>query len=123
MIGLFPSIAPEQAGVSAKSLRSYLKFLQRGGVNMHSLLLMRGDNILAEYYWAPFTKDFCHRMYSQTKSYVAIAVGLLEEDGRALTSDLEHNAVRRPLAALCMTGRRGRPPIRSARVLPLPASL
>ena len=89
---MFPSIAPEQAGVSAKSLRSYLKFLKRGGVNMHSLLLMRGDNILAEYYWAPFTKDFCHRMYSQTKSYVSIAIGLLEAEGKLKLSDriLDH---------------------------------
>lgn len=84
---MFPSVTPESVGVSSKSLRAFLRFLSRSGVNMHSLLLMRGDRIFAEYYWAPFTKDFCHRMYSQTKSYVSIAIGLLEEEGKLKLSD------------------------------------
>lgn len=84
---MFQTVTPERVGVSAKSIRSYLKFLKRSGVNMHSLLMMRGDKIFAEYYWSPFTKDFCHRMYSQTKSYVSIAIGLLEEEGKLKLSD------------------------------------
>ena len=84
---MFQTVSPEEVGVSSGSLRSYLRFLKRGGVNMHSLLLMRGDQIFGEYYWSPFTKDFCHRMYSQTKSYVAIAIGLLEEEGKLRLTD------------------------------------
>ena len=89
---MFQTVTPEHVGVSTKSIRSYLKFLKRSGVNMHSLLMMRGDKIFAEYYWSPFTKDFCHRMYSQTKSYVSIAIGLLEEEGKLKLSDriLDH---------------------------------
>jgi CubicO group peptidase (beta-lactamase class C family) len=44
--------------------------------------MMKGDKIFAEYYWAPFHQEFCHRMYSQTKSYVGIAIGLLVDDGK-----------------------------------------
>ena len=84
---MFQTVTPEHVGVSTKSIRSYLKFLKRSGVNMHSLLMMRGDKIFAEYYWSPFTKDCCHRMYSQTKSYVSIAIGLLEEEGKLKLSD------------------------------------
>ena len=54
---------------------------------MHSVLMMRGDDIFAEAYWKPFHRDFCHRMYSQTKSFVGIAVGLLIEDGKISLSD------------------------------------
>ena len=48
---------------------------------MHSVLLMKGTDIFGEFYWKPFDMDFCHRMYSETKSYVGVAIGLLLEDG------------------------------------------
>ncbi|MBO5305544.1 MAG: serine hydrolase [Clostridia bacterium] len=78
---MFEKITPEQAGISSERVADYISVLERRGLATHSLLMMKGDKIFAEYYWAPFNKDFCHRMYSQTKSYVAIAIGLLEEDG------------------------------------------
>lgn len=84
---MFQTVTPESVGVSSASIRSFLRFLKRSGINMHSLLMLRGDRIFAEYYWAPFTKDFHHRMYSQTKSYVSIAIGLLEEEGKLKLSD------------------------------------
>ena len=48
---------------------------------MHSLLLLRGDQLFLEAYWAPYTKDSIQRMYSSTKSFVSIGVGLAQEDG------------------------------------------
>lgn len=84
---MFQTVNPESVGVSSESLHSYLRFLRRCGVNMHSLLMMRGNKIFAEYYWSPFTRDFHHRMYSQTKSYVAIAIGLLEAEGKLRLTD------------------------------------
>ena len=42
---------------------------------------MRGEDIFLEAYWEPFDKDTPHRMYSVTKSFVSVAVGLAEEDG------------------------------------------
>lgn len=78
---MFEKITPEQAGISSKRVADYISVLERRGFATHSLLMMKGDKLFAEYYWAPFNKDFCHRMYSQTKSYVSIAIGLLEEDG------------------------------------------
>ena len=49
--------------------------------------MMKGDKIFAEAYWKPFHKDFCHRMYSQTKSFVGIAIGLLQEEGKLSIHD------------------------------------
>ncbi len=61
-------ITPEQAGVSSRNVAKFINTLEKMGLNTHGVLLMRGNNIFAEYYWEPFTADFCHRMYSQTKS-------------------------------------------------------
>lgn len=81
------TITPEKAGISSKYVTKFIKTLEKRGLATHSVLMMRGNDIFAEYYWAPFNRDFCHRMYSQTKSYVSVAIGLLEEDGKLSLDD------------------------------------
>ena len=72
---------PSSAGVSSKSIRKFISCLEKREMHMHSVLMMRGDNIIYEGYWAPFHKDYNHRMYSVTKSFVSVAIGLCVEDG------------------------------------------
>ena len=72
---------PENKGIDPKQIYDFVSSLNRRGIHMHSMLLMRGDNIVYEGYWKPFRCDVPHRMYSVTKSFVSIAIGLLEEDG------------------------------------------
>ena len=72
---------PESVGVSSANIHKFISKLNQREMHTHSVLLMRGDSIIYEGYWAPFNKDYCHRMYSVTKSFVSIAIGLCEEDG------------------------------------------
>ena len=84
---MFNIITPEQAGISSKYIKKFIETLNRRGLVTHSVLMMKGTDIFAEYYWAPFTADTCHRMYSQTKSYMAVAIGLLIEDRKLSLND------------------------------------
>ena len=84
---MFEMITPEQAGISSKHVADFISFCERRSITMHSVLMIKGDKIFSENYWAPFHKDFCHRMYSQTKSYVGVAIGLLEEEGKLNLDD------------------------------------
>ena len=79
---MFEPITPEEAGISSKKVQEFISYLERRGFAMHSVLLMKGEKLFGEYYWKPFDRDFCHRMYSETKSYVGVAIGLLEEEGK-----------------------------------------
>ena len=79
---MFEKITPEEAGISSSKVVEFIEMLCNRKFPMHSVLMMKGDKLFAEYYWSPFNKEFCHRMYSQTKSYTAIAIGLLEEEGK-----------------------------------------
>ena len=79
---LFDKITPEEAGIESRYIADYISSLERRGMTTHSLLMMKGDKIFAEYYWAPFHQDFLHRMYSQTKSYVSLGIGLLIDEGK-----------------------------------------
>ncbi len=84
---MFQTITPEAAGISSRKIEKLLRYYERRGNTLHSLLIMKGDDIFCESYWAPFHKEYCHRMYSQTKSYVGIAIGLLEEEGKLSLDD------------------------------------
>lgn len=84
---MFRNVTPESVGIKSKQVEKFLKKLNDLGLNMHDVLIMRGEDIFCESYWKPFNKDFQHREYSQTKSYVGIAIGLLIEDGKLKITD------------------------------------
>lgn len=79
---MFEKISPEKIGLPTSKVLEFIDALERRRIRMHSVLMLRHGKIFAEFYWAPFNKDFCHRMYSQTKSYTSVAIGLLEEEGK-----------------------------------------
>ncbi len=84
---MFKNVTPESCGIESRRIREFLEYLEDSGLVTHGLLMMKDDQIFAEAYWKPFDKDFCHRMYSQTKSYVGVAIGLLEEEGKLSLDD------------------------------------
>ena len=79
--------SPEKCGISTASIKKYVNHLNRSGLSTHSVIITRGDNIIFEKYWKPFERDFLHRMYSVTKSFVAIAIGFLKDEGRVSLDD------------------------------------
>ena len=44
---------------------------------MHSLIIMRGNNICMESYYKPYDNNSLHRMFSMTKSLVSLGIGCL----------------------------------------------
>ena len=72
---------PEAAGISSANVRRFYDRLDWYHLSTHSVILCRGDNIFSECYFEPFHKDFLHRMYSVSKTFVSMAVGLCLQDG------------------------------------------
>jgi len=72
---------PESVGISSEKILQYIDILEKSNLNNHDLIIAKGDTIIFEKYWAPFHKDFYHRMYSVSKSFVSLAVGFAEQDG------------------------------------------
>lgn len=83
----FESITPESVGIKSGQILKLLKAYEQSGIAMHSVLMARGNKLFCEAYWAPFTKGTQHRMYSQTKSYVGIAVAQLAAEGKINLDD------------------------------------
>lgn len=62
--------------------RAILNFLDElSTINMHGFRLSLRGQVLAEGYWAPFTPDEPHRLYSVSKSVTSLAIGMLADDG------------------------------------------
>ncbi|MBQ7901127.1 MAG: serine hydrolase [Clostridia bacterium] len=79
---MFEKVIPEQVGVSSADIKEYIELLENSGLATHSIVMVRHGKIFYENYWAPFHKDFLHRLYSDSKSYVALAIGFLVQEGK-----------------------------------------
>ncbi len=72
---------PEECGISSAAIENFVRTLEENHMFTHDIIIAKGDDIIFENYWAPFHKDFLHRLYSVSKSFVSIAVGFAEQDG------------------------------------------
>ena len=78
---LFNYTSPEAVGIASADVFDFIDALDSHRMHTHSIVMARGENIFAECYYKPFNKDFLHRMYSVSKSFVAVAVGVAVTEG------------------------------------------
>ncbi|MFC4531139.1 serine hydrolase domain-containing protein [Sphaerisporangium dianthi] len=78
---LLPRSAPAASGMSSRSIAALLDRLEARSVECHSLMVVRHGHIVAEGWWAPYSAERPHLLYSLTKSFTSIAVGLAIADG------------------------------------------
>lgn len=78
---------PEEAGVSSADILKLVKNLEHFGQNLHSFALIKGNSVIAEGYKKPFSRDFIHRMYSTSKTFGSMALGVLVGEGKVSVSD------------------------------------
>ncbi len=84
---MFNRITPEAAGLSQQHIDHFLHTLAKWEINLHSVLLLRGNDLFYERYTSPYTEDIPHRMYSVTKSFVSVAIGFLADEGKLSLDD------------------------------------
>ena len=83
----FERALPEQRNISSKAIKKVLMDLRAKNIPMHSLLIMKDDTLIFEKYYAPYKADTLHRMFSISKSFSALAIALLEREGKLSIDD------------------------------------
>ena len=78
---------PEEKGLSRFCIINALKEIDQKGISMHSFLMWKDGSLITVGYYAPIRQTDLHRMFSVTKSFVSIAIGLLQEEGRLSIND------------------------------------
>lgn len=67
--------------MSARAVGLLLDRLEERAVECHSIMVVHRGHVVAEGWWAPYSAERPHLLYSLTKSFTSIAVGLAISDG------------------------------------------
>ncbi|MFG2358442.1 serine hydrolase domain-containing protein [Streptomyces sp. NPDC048521] len=84
---LLPRSTPAASGMSSRSITALLDRLEALSVECHSIMIVRHGRVVAEGWWAPYSAERPHLLYSLTKSFTSIAVGLAIADGMLSLDD------------------------------------
>jgi CubicO group peptidase (beta-lactamase class C family) len=82
-----PRNTPETQGISSTVISSFLKAVEQQGLELHSLMLVRHGNVVAEGWWSPYSSEKVHLLYSLSKSFTATAIGFAIAEGRLSEDD------------------------------------
>ncbi len=77
----FKRVTPESVGISSKGILSFLQDINRKGIELHSLMVIRHGQCCAAGWWAPYSPEYLHPLYSFSKSLTATAIGFAEQEG------------------------------------------
>ncbi len=83
----FPLASPESQGVRKEVIAKALRLLGDKQIPLHSFLVVRHGKLICEVYGRPFGRSTLHRLYSSTKSFVALGVGVLLQEGKINLDD------------------------------------
>ncbi|MES5820070.1 serine hydrolase domain-containing protein [Streptomyces sp. RG80] len=77
-----PTSTPSAEGVDATGVHALLDALEAApDIEPHSLMVLRHGKVVASGWWAPYTADRLHLLYSLSKSFAATAAGLAAAEG------------------------------------------
>jgi CubicO group peptidase (beta-lactamase class C family) len=78
---------PADVGIPAAAVNAVLDDLHDRRLEMHSLMILRHGRVAAEGWWAPYSPDRVHLLYSLSKSFTSTAVGFAVAEGRFRLDD------------------------------------
>jgi CubicO group peptidase (beta-lactamase class C family) len=71
-----PRNRPEAHGVDPRAILAFLDDVKAAGLELHSFMLARDGDVIAEGWWSPYRPDLPHMMHSLTKSVAVTGVAL-----------------------------------------------
>jgi CubicO group peptidase (beta-lactamase class C family) len=77
-----PRSAPEAQGIRPASIQDFLEAAAELSLELHSFMLVRHGNVVAEAWWAPYGPARPHLLHSLSKSFTSTAIGLALAEGR-----------------------------------------
>jgi len=78
---------PEAVGIPAAAVSAFVAAVQEKVGGLHSFMLLRHGQVAAEGWWAPYTPDRPHMLFSLSKSFASTAVGLAVSEGLLSVDD------------------------------------
>ncbi len=77
----FERATPESQGVKSEEILNLFNSLQEKEMEIHGLMILRHDKVIAEHWWEPYSAELPHSMYSSTKTFTAAIIGFAVQEG------------------------------------------
>lgn len=78
---------PHEMGVSEKAISTALKHIAESRKDIHSMLILRDGALVFEHYFDPYTASDAHAMYSCSKTFTSMCVGIAVGKGLLKLTD------------------------------------
>lgn len=82
-----PRSLPAAQGVAPEGLLNFVNAVEKANLNVHSMMVLRHGQVVAEGWWAPYAAPLKHTLYSLSKAFTSTAVGLAVAEGRLSVED------------------------------------
>lgn len=82
-----PSSTPELQGIPSKAILNLIGDLESEKYEIHGLMILRHGHVVSEGWWAPYSSELKHMLFSLSKSFTSTAVGLAVSEGLMSVED------------------------------------
>jgi CubicO group peptidase (beta-lactamase class C family) len=82
-----PRSTPEAQGITSTAITHFITAAEQSIQHLHSFMLLRHGNVVAEGWWFPYRPEAPHVLFSLSKSFASTAVGLAVTEGRLSVDD------------------------------------
>src|SRR6266446_10779013 len=82
-----PRSSPEAQGISSAAIRAFVEAADEQINTLHSVMIVRHGQVIAEAWWKPEAADKPHVLWSLSKSFNSTAVGLAAAEGKLSLED------------------------------------
>ena len=78
---------PETQGISSSAIHTFVEEAEKNLDSLHSLMIARNGYVVAEGWWAPYSSDLNHWLFSLSKGFTATGVGVAIDEGHLSLDD------------------------------------
>ncbi len=82
-----PRSTPEAQGIPSSAVLAFVEAAEKNVDALHSLMVLRHGQVVAEGWWEPYRRDDPHVLFSLSKSFTSTGVGLAIAEGRLSLDD------------------------------------
>lgn len=82
-----PRSTPEAQGISSSAILDFVTSVDQDIDSLHSFMLVRHGQVVAECWWTPYDAQTPHMFYSLSKSFTSTAVGIAIAEGKMSVND------------------------------------
>jgi CubicO group peptidase (beta-lactamase class C family) len=78
---------PEAQGIPSSAILAFVEAAEKDVDALHSLMVLRHGQVVAEGWWGPYRRDDPHVLFSLSKSFASTGIGLAIAEGRLSLDD------------------------------------